>query len=298
MSSAQAAPSDSPIPATSKPLGPHEVALFERDGFVIVPGFFSPEEIAPLHDACVADPSLGGRLRAVADSDGNAQEVIGWTDHSDDYVGMVPRMARLVAGAAALLGKPVYHWHSKLSLKRPHSVGRWDWHQDYPYWYDEGCLWPDMLTAMIAVDEISTANGCVQLVKGSHRVGRINHVQVGEAIGCDPVRLALLQKQLPTVPAELSPGDVCFFHGNILHASSGNPSDRPRTIMHCTYNTIDNSPFITEGQEHHAYRPIDVVPDDAILAKRWDTVFDRHSFTYTGGAEGKNGYGYKIINRM
>jgi hypothetical protein len=38
---------------TERPLTPREVASFERDGFVVVPGFFSPEEIAPLAEACV-----------------------------------------------------------------------------------------------------------------------------------------------------------------------------------------------------------------------------------------------------
>ena len=143
-------------------LGPRQVAVFQRDGFVVLPGFFAGEEIAPLREACHADPSMGGQLRAVADSSGNAQDIIEWTTLSDDEIWVVPpRLARLIDGSEALLGKPVYHWHSKLSMKAPHSAGRWDWHQDYPYWYDEGCLSPDMLTCMIAVDRVSRANGCV-----------------------------------------------------------------------------------------------------------------------------------------
>ncbi len=285
-------------PGTTKPLGPRQVALFERDGFVVVPGFFAPEEIAPLQEACTKDPTIGRRLRAVADSDGNVQEVIGWTLESDDYVGIVPRLARLIEGSAALLGKPVYHWHSKLSMKQPHSAGRWDWHQDYPFWYQEGCLRPDMLTCMIAVDPITVANGCVTLVRGSHLAGRIDHVQAGPAMACEPRRLELLRQQLETVPVELAPGDACFFHGNTLHASGPNLSETPRTILHCSYNAIENSPFLP-GNEVHEYRPFEVVPDDAILAGRWRSVFDNHVFNPTTGGRkgGKNGYGYTMIVR-
>src|SRR5262249_28287614 len=125
-------------------LTPRDIALYERDGFVVLPGFFSAEEIAPLREACLADPTIGGRIRAVADSRGNAEEVIGWSAYSDAYPGVIVRIARLIDGAEALLGKPCYHWHSKLSMKAPHTAGRWDWHQDFPYWYDEGCLRPDM----------------------------------------------------------------------------------------------------------------------------------------------------------
>lgn len=285
------------VPATTRPLSPREIAAFERDGYVVVPGMFSDEEIRPLRDACVADPTIGGRLRAVADSSGNAQDVIGWTEFSNDYVGVVPRISRLIAGAESLLGKPSYHWHSKLSMKAPHTAGRWDWHQDYPYWYDEGCLWPDMLTAMIAIDRITQQNGCVKLVKGSHLVGRVNHVPIGEANGCDPERLALIMKQLPTVPVELEPGDVCFFHANALHASGANESDFPRTILHCSYNTIENSPFVEEGQEHHRYKPFTTLPDSVLADRLWDTVFTNHRFNGTTGDGKKNSYGYKVISR-
>jgi len=278
-------------------LDSRETALFERNGFVVLAGFFCDAEIKPLREACHADPSIGGRLRAVADSSGNAQDVIEWTTFSDDYLGVIPRLARLVEGAESLLGKPAYHWHSKLSMKAPHSAGRWDWHQDYPYWYEEGCLSPDMLTCMIAVDGATRANGCVNVVPGSHRYGRIDHVKLGASSGCDPKRLELIQRKSPPVPVEMSPGDACFFHCNLLHASPGNSTDLPRTLLHCTYNAIDNSPFIEGGQEHHHYRPFDKLPDTALLEHRWKEVFKNHSFNSFGSVGTVNRYGYQVISR-
>jgi ectoine hydroxylase len=278
-------------------LDPRQVALFERDGFVVLPGFFRDPEISPLREACRADPSIGGRLRAVADSSGNAQEVIEWTTLSDDYLGVVPRLARLIEGAEALIGKPAYHWHSKLSMKAPHTTGRWDWHQDYPYWYDEGCLSPDMLTCMIAVDRATRANGCVNLIPGSHRYGRIDHVRIGASSGCDPKRLELIKKKSAPVPVEMESGDACFFHCNTLHASSGNSTDSPRTLLHCTYNAIENSPFIEEGQQHHCYRPFDKLPDTALVDRGWKEVFKNHAFNSFGAVGTVNKYGYQVITR-
>ncbi len=283
-------------------LTPRDVALFIRDGFVLLPGFFSASEIAPLHRACLTDPSISGRLRAVADSSGNAQEVIEWTEFTDDYLGRVARLARLVNAAEALLGKPCYPWHSKLSMKAPHTLGRWDWHQDYPYWYDEGCLRPDMLTCMIGVDRVTRENGCVSLIRESHLLGRINHGPIGEASGCDPVRLALIQRRLPVIPVELESGDACFFHANTLHASSGNATDFPRTVLHCSYNTIENSPFL-EGQEHHRYKPFEVLADSALTDRTWkdDEIWNEVVRTGLFNAvreDGKtNAYGYKVLAR-
>jgi hypothetical protein len=284
-------------------LGAREIALFESDGFVVLPSFFTAAEIAPLRGACLADPSVGGRLRAVADSSGNAQEVIEWTEFTDDYLGLLPRVARLIRGAQTLLGKPCYPWHSKLSMKAPRTVGRWDWHQDYPYWYEEGCLRPDMLTCMIGVDRVTRENGCVTVIRGSHLLGRINHVRVGAASGCDPRRLELVKQRLPLVAVELEPGDACFFHANTLHASGGNPTDHPRTLLHCSYNTIENSPFVEDGQDHHRYKPFTTVPDSALTDRPWsddriwNEVIQGKLFNTVREDGQTNAYGYKVLPR-
>ncbi|WP_439813959.1 phytanoyl-CoA dioxygenase family protein [Zavarzinia sp. CC-PAN008] len=283
-------------PATERPLTAEEIAAFHRDGYVIVKQFLSREEIEPLRQACLADPTIGGKLRAVADSDGNPQEVIGWTEPGPTWLGRVPFIARMIENSAALLGAPVYHWHSKLSMKAPNTKGRWDWHQDYPYWYNEGALWPDMLTVTVAVDPVDENNGCMKLVRRSHLLGRVDHKAVGESVAFDPERLELVLQQCETVPMVMEPGDACFFHGNTLHASGPNPSNRPRTLLHCSYNTIVNSPFINEGQEHHLYKPFETLADAAIR-DGYSAVLDGHGWNPPKAAGHKNTYGYKVITR-
>ena len=281
---------------TERPLSAEQIAAFHRDGYVIVPGFFTAEEIEPLRSACLADPSIGGKLRAIADSDGHAQEVIGWTEYSDTYLGKVAFLDRMLDNAEALLKKPCYHWHSKLSMKRPSTLGKWDWHQDFPYWYDEGCLWPDMLTVTVAVDKNSEANGCMKLVRGSHHLGRVTHTRVGEAVGFDPERLKLVLDQCEIVPMEMESGDACFFHGNTLHASGPNLSGMPRTLLHCSYNTIVNSPFIALDQEHHRYKPFKTVADQDLRNRAYQDVFSSHRFNQDTRKPGaKNSYGYKSV---
>src|SRR5207248_630166 len=162
-------------------------------------------EIEPLASACRADPEVEGALLAVADSAGNPQEVTTWTSLSDDLVGVMPRLARIVEAAEDLIGGPAYHWHSKLSMKKPGSAGRWDWHQDYGYWYDEGCLRPDMTTCTIAIDPAFRENGCLKLVRASHRLGRIDHGRIGEASGVDPERLALILARFEIVDCVMQP---------------------------------------------------------------------------------------------
>lgn len=45
--------------------------------------------------------------------------------------------------------------------------GTWEWHQDYGYWYGNGCLWPNMVAVIVAIDPNTRENGCLQLLKGS-----------------------------------------------------------------------------------------------------------------------------------
>ena len=51
-----------------------------------------------------------------------------------------------------MLDDEVYHYHSKMIMKDPRVGGAWTWHQDYGYWYQNGVLWPDLVSVFIAVD--------------------------------------------------------------------------------------------------------------------------------------------------
>ncbi len=65
-----------------------------------------------------------------------------------------------------LLGENVYHWHSKVMLKLTRESGAWEWHQDYGYWHNDGCPYPRMVSAMIAIDRADEENGCLRVLTG------------------------------------------------------------------------------------------------------------------------------------
>src|SRR4051812_18804629 len=157
---------------------------FERDGFLFIPALFQSDELEPLQRLIVDEPLVSARMTKVPDSDGNPVDLFGWSGMPDDVLTAYVRIARLVELTQDLFaGQEIYHWHSKLSIKQPNSLGRWDWHQDYGFWYYDGCVWPDMLSVMVALDVNTKANGCVELIRGSHKMGRIDHGPVGQAIG-------------------------------------------------------------------------------------------------------------------
>ena len=59
----------------------------------------------------------------------------------------------------------------------------WVWHQDYGYWYNNRAVAPNMGSCMVALDPATRHNGCLQVLKGSHRLGRLDHGPVVDPFG-------------------------------------------------------------------------------------------------------------------
>ncbi|MBC8156351.1 MAG: phytanoyl-CoA dioxygenase family protein, partial [Bacteroidetes bacterium] len=149
--------------------------------------------------------------------------------------------------------------------KQPRTGGAWEWHQDYGYWYKNGFLYPEaMISVMIALTEATPENGCLQVLKGSHKMQRLEHQFMGEQQGADPAFVEQASERCELVYVDLKPGDTLFFHANILHRSDANNSDKPRWSIISAYNLSHNVPF----REKHlsCITPVTVVPDEAILS--------------------------------
>ncbi len=239
-----------------------QVKDYERDGYVIVRGMFDAEEIGLLQQAAIEDRALDQHSFGRNDGEGGTVRLSLWNHPGDNIYGMFARSERLVDSMEKLLGGEVYHYHSKMILKDPQVGGAWAWHQDYGYWYHFGCLYPLMASAMIAVDKATKENGCLQVIKGSQKLGRVDHALTGEQAGADMERVDAALDRMELVYCELDPGDVVFFDGNVLHRSDQNKSDKPRWAMVVAFNAARNDPY-KKGQ-HPNYTPLKKVGDNAI----------------------------------
>lgn len=245
-------------------LTPQQIDTFHRDGFLIVEGLLDQEEVSLLRNIAKADHELSQRVVSRADGEGGAVKVVVNNELPLDTIyGALVRSRRIVRPMEQLLGDEVYHYHHKMILKEARVGGAWAWHQDYGYWYNNGCLWPDLGSCMIAVDQATKENGCLQVVRGSHHLGRIEHGQVGDQTGADPERVAEIVQRLPIVYCELDPGSAILFHSNLLHRSDQNRSERPRWAFICCYNTKHNNPY--QESRHPRYSPLDVWDDARVL---------------------------------
>lgn len=249
-------------------------ADYESQGFAYVRSMFTPEDLAPLAGALDNGAAPGGFF--VIDSQGGKQELSVWLHLGRDLIGVIPRLEPVVELAAGVIGGPVYHWHSKLSWKRPNTTSLWDWHQDYGFWADEGVARPDMCTIAIALGPVKESNGCMRLVRGSHHLGTLDVVGVGQSMGSDPAAVEAALTSHSIELCELDPGDVVVFHSNTLHGSGPNESTLPRTMLMISYNAIANPPA---APRHPGYRPdeMEILPGRAIT-DGWDEVFGETGF--------------------
>lgn len=238
-------------------------AAFERDGYVIIRNFFSGEEVNAIYNTSRNDSVISRKSFDFNDSKGMRTRLALWYTPQNDVYGMYSRCQRMVQAAEMILGGTVAHYHSKLMQKEPKVGGAWEWHQDYGYWYNNGFLFPDMVSVMLALTPATIENGCIQVIKGSHKMGRVEHGLTGQQVGASMEKVDEALKRMELVYVELEPGDTLFFHCSILHRSEANLSEHSRWSLISAYNLASNRSYKDEPASH--YTPLTAVPDEAIL---------------------------------
>jgi hypothetical protein len=239
-----------------------ELASYQRDGFFIVRGLFDQAEINKLREFAKADPDFAAQLYGRKDASGKETKLALWNTAGEDLYSMFARSPRIVDRMELALGGEVYLYHMKMMLKEPRVGGAWEWHQDYGYWYSNGCLFPLLASCLIAVSRANKANGCLQVLRGSHLMGRIDHGKTGDQTGADLEHVNAALERMELVYCECESGDAIFFDSNLLHRSDANNSDDPRWSLICCYNARRNDLY--KESRHPRYSKLSKVEAGAI----------------------------------
>lgn len=242
-------------------LSAEQLTRFHEDGFLMVPNLF-PESMVNLllevahHDRRITEAT------GPNDQTGALSRIFLRCDLEDDIYSAFARSPRIIDPLEQIFEDEVYQIHHKMMLKEPRVGGAWEWHQDYGYWYNDRFLFPTMASCMVAVDRASKENGCLQVLVGSHRMGRLDHMEVGGQTGADPERVAAAAQRLEIFYCEMEPGTGLFFHCNTLHRSDQNRSPMSRWSLICCYNTMGNQSY--DGASQAAPVAIDRRSDEQI----------------------------------
>lgn len=129
-----------------------------------------------------------------------------------------------------VIGPDFALWNSSFFAKPAGNGKRTPWHQDGEYWPIRPLA---TCTVWIAVDAATPENGCLRVIKGSHKSGKLRKHRTVDA---DDVTLH--QELMPdeydesqAVDLVLQPGQVSLHDVFILHGSEANVSPNPRRGM-------------------------------------------------------------------
>ena len=271
-------------------LTPEQIAAFHEDGFLVLPDWFTPEEVDLLRTETYLEFNHDQPGR-VLEKNGAVRTVFA-AHKTNDVFARLTRLDKMAVPAAQLLGDPVYVHQFKINAKLGLDGDQWEWHQDYLYWLKEDCMpTSNVLSAVVFLNTVDDFNGPLLLIPGSQRMGTIDldvekkYAELDAAEAWKPTLTADLKYKISKrtliralensriVSAKGAPGFVVFFHGNTLHASAGNLTPVDRLSVFISYNTVANAlqpmanprpTFISERD----FSPITVLPDDALLARR------------------------------
>ncbi|MEO1188220.1 MAG: phytanoyl-CoA dioxygenase family protein [Pseudomonadota bacterium] len=135
---------------------------------------------------------------------------------------------RIVSLVNEVLGDTSFVLKAKAIMKRPATMG-YGAHQDLPYWDSVGLKSHEVLTAAIALDEVTKDHGPLELY------GKLHHERLPSApdneLDVDPRVLESVSPEIVT----MKPGDVAFFDSLVPHSSGPNTASSPRRMFLITY---------------------------------------------------------------
>ena len=228
----------------------------ERDGFLVVPGFFEAAQIADLlrwTEELERAPERPGRHWVYHEDSLTepGRRVIQRIENFCPFHAQLDELIRqgsLSRWTAALMDGPVVLFKEKINFKMPGGPG-FKAHQDQQAGWTRYAK--RFVTALVAIDPATLANGCLEIAPGRHRDGLL-----GEE--WNPLDEAGLE--LRAIPTQ--PGDVIFFDSFAPHASKPNFTDAPRRLLYLTYNLAAAGDRRAEYYaDKHAAFPPDVERD-------------------------------------
>lgn len=252
-----------------------ERRAWREDGFFVRSGVFSVPELEALR---IAAERVGAEAARLATRAGRAYQIDGnrYADvgavtvqyehepgsstlrvvepfhHLDPLFERLVGDPRIVTPMCDLVGvERVALWTDKLNLKRAERGSGFQWHQDSPYWAHACEHLGRLPNVMLALDDADEENGCLRVVRGSHRRGVLSGREGEGVLGplfTDPRAFAAAD----AVPAVLRAGSLLFFSPHSVHGSEPNRSERARRACVLTYQPPGFDMFKQAGRREWA----------------------------------------------
>jgi ectoine hydroxylase len=243
-------------------LSTQQLQSYRRDGFLFVERLFSSAEAALLSEQASQIAASSPQPFVINEADGRTPRTIVNPQKFNPVFAELERHPRIIGPAMQLLNGPVCTFQIAVNQKAAMNGDFWPWHQDWPtYKHDDGIPEPQMVNAVIFLDDVCEFNGPIMLAPGS-QVEELPLPDVstqGTSFAARYSDIAIMPEKLlkygivaPKGPA----GSVCFQHTNILHGSGPNLSPWRRSLVTFTLNAVANR---SRGSNRPQTRPAHMV---------------------------------------
>lgn len=221
-----------------------DIASFRRDGYLAIRRVLDPADIPPIIDGFAA--VLDHPQQAVIQYESWATDIetatpaqrmdmirkFMWFSADDDRLAAIVRDQRILSVVRRLCGDDLAMIQDMALLKPPGRGREKPWHQDNAFLrYEPGTR---IVGVWIALDEATTANGCMHIIPGSHRRGPVPHFRRRDFQLCDTD----VDRPRDTV-MPLPPGGALFFDGLLHHGTPANRTNTRRRALQLHYIPAD-----------------------------------------------------------
>jgi hypothetical protein len=168
-----------------------QVRFYEENGFVQLHNVLTPAEVASLRRAL--DVAIEERKRLQENwgprgDEGYTKVFLQMVNVWERYAAFEYVLSPRIGGIARQLTRAdqVRLWHDHALIKYPRDSKATAWHQDKVYWpmKESGAL-----SCWMALDDVTVENGCMWFIPGSHKLGPLNPVDLGNAGDADLLQL-------------------------------------------------------------------------------------------------------------
>jgi hypothetical protein len=237
--------------AVKRPLCDEEVAFYQAQDYVLIPGLIDAAAAAALREEVLEILSVQGPI-------GAGRRKL-YQTHEYLAGGGIDRLCNgsdLNAIAAKLMGGPSTLYLPFTAVKAP-GGGRFHFHQDNQYTRFDG----PGINMWIALEVLTPENGCLQVAPGSHRTGTLPSVLSGDGDNHRKVE----KEPLSFIPIPMQPGDCLAFSRLMVHGSGPNNTAAPRIAYAAQFHRNDVKAKWDDGwfplieRPRYNYKPVEKI---------------------------------------
>ncbi len=244
-------------------LSQEQIEYYQKNGFIVIEDFLSPEELQQWRSAVMAAINERGG-RKMPDKELKIGEDDGINEDAD-YFGKVfdqllnlwqtndkvkelmfdERIGEMAAKLAGADGIRI--WHDQALFKRPWANPT-AWHLDTPFWSfaDKRAI-----SIWVALDDATLENGCLYFIPGSFKETTYEFKAIGKNMDAVFEVYPQFAKTAPFI-AKMKAGSCSFHNGLTIHGAGPNMTPGFRRAMTCAYMPEGN---IFNGQKN-------ILPDE------------------------------------